>query len=98
MRPHPPRQPTLPSTHTTPQYLRPYGWRVSLACGAIPALLLSIGALVLPDTPNSLVLRGQKEEGRKVLQRIRGTEHVDVEFEVGPAACSGSPLVCRRSP
>lgn len=63
------------------QYLRPYGWRISLACGAVPAILLSVGALVLPDTPNSLVLRGKKEEGRKVLQRIRGTEHVDVEFE-----------------
>jgi hypothetical protein len=64
------------------QYLRPYGWRVSLACGAVPALLLSIGAIALPDTPNSLVLRGHKEAGRRVLQRIRGTQHVDVEFEV----------------
>lgn len=63
------------------QYLRPYGWRVSLACGAVPALLLTIGAAVLPDTPNSLVLRGHKEEGRKVLQRVRGTDNVDVEFE-----------------
>jgi hypothetical protein len=43
--------------------------------------MLTIGAIVLPDTPNSLVLRGRKEDGRKVLQRIRGTEHVDVEFE-----------------
>ncbi|KAI8470525.1 MAG: general substrate transporter [Monoraphidium minutum] len=63
------------------QYLRDYGWRVSLACGAVPALMLTLGALILPDTPNSLVLRGKKEEGRKVLQRIRGTDHVDVEFE-----------------
>jgi len=55
------------------QYLRPHGWRVSLACGAVPALMLTVGALLLPDTPNSLVLRGKKEEGRKVLQRIRGT-------------------------
>jgi hypothetical protein len=55
------------------QHLRPHGWRVSLACGAVPALMLTIGAALLPDTPNSLVLRGKKEEGRKVLQRIRGT-------------------------
>jgi MFS family permease len=65
------------------QYLRPYGWRVSLAMGAVPALLLTFGAIILPDTPNSLVLRGHKEEGRRVLQRVRGTSHVDVEFEVG---------------
>jgi sugar porter (SP) family MFS transporter len=63
------------------QYLRPYGWRVSLACGAIPALMLTIGALVLPDTPNSLVLRGRKEDGRKVLERVRGTSNVNVEYD-----------------
>ncbi len=55
------------------QYLRPYGWRISLAAGAVPALMLTIGAIILPDTPNSLVLRGHKDEGRKVLQRVRGT-------------------------
>ncbi|GBF88955.1 sugar transport protein [Raphidocelis subcapitata] len=86
------------------QYLRPHGWRVSLAMGAVPALLLTVGALILPDTPNALVLRGKKEEGRKVLQRIRGTEHVDVEFEdiveaVNVASSVGNPyrtIVRRR--
>ena len=42
------------------------GWRVSLALGGVPALLLILGALVLPDTPNSLVARGYADEGRKV--------------------------------
>ena len=55
--------------------------------GAVPALMLTLGARILPDTPNSLVLRGKKEEGRKVLQRIRGTDHVDVEFEVCGCGC-----------
>jgi len=58
-----------------------YGWRISLACGAIPALMLFIGSMCLSDTPNSLVQRGRPEDAKKVLQRIRGTEAVDVEYE-----------------
>lgn len=63
------------------QYIQPYGWRISLAMGAVPSLILLFGSMMLPDTPNSLVQRGRVEDGRKVLQRIRGTEHVDTEFE-----------------
>jgi hypothetical protein len=58
-----------------------YGWRISLACGAVPALMLFLGSMCLSDTPNSLVQRGRADDARKVLQRIRGTEHVDVEYE-----------------
>lgn len=53
----------------------------SLGMGAVPSLILLFGSMMLPDTPNSLVQRGRAEEGRKVLQRIRGTEHVDTEYE-----------------
>jgi hypothetical protein len=53
----------------------------SLAMGAVPSLILLFGSMMLPDTPNSLVQRGRVEDGRKVLQKIRGTQHVDVEFE-----------------
>jgi hypothetical protein len=51
----------------------------SLAMGAVPSLILLFGSMMLPDTPNSLVQRGRVEDGRKVLQRIRGTQHVDTE-------------------
>lgn len=63
------------------QHIQPYGWRISLAMGGVPALLLFFGSMLLPDTPNSLVQRGRSEDGRRVLQRIRGTDAVDVEFE-----------------
>eukprot|EP00775_Hariotina_reticulata_P001911 gene1911-2244_t len=59
----------------------PHGWRISLALGGVPALLLFVGSMLLPDTPNSLVQRGRSDDGRRVLQRIRGTDAVDVEFE-----------------
>lgn len=35
------------------------------------------GALWLPDSPNSLIERGRLEQGRAVLERIRGTHDVN---------------------
>ncbi|KAL0924750.1 hypothetical protein M5K25_005605 [Dendrobium thyrsiflorum] len=58
-----------------------WGWRLSLALAGIPAFLLTIGALFVVDTPNSLIERGRLEQGRAVLCRIRGTNNVDAEFE-----------------
>ncbi|WVZ56196.1 LOW QUALITY PROTEIN: hypothetical protein U9M48_006764 [Paspalum notatum var. saurae] len=46
---------------------RRVGWRVLLALAAVPAGLLTLGALFLPETPNSLLL-----------QRIRGAELDDI--------------------
>ncbi|XP_068645700.1 sugar transport protein 10-like [Aristolochia californica] len=58
-----------------------YGWRVSIALAAVPALIMTVGAVFLPDTPNSLIDRGQKEKARAMLQKIRGSEHVEEEFQ-----------------
>ncbi|KAH7653817.1 Sugar/inositol transporter protein [Dioscorea alata] len=60
--------------------IHPWGWRLSLALAGIPALLLTIGSLVVVDTPNSLIERGKLEEGKAVLKRIRGTDNVEPEF------------------
>lgn len=57
------------------------GWRTSLAIAAFPAILITIGGIYLPDTPNSLVQRERFDEGRNVLRRIRGIEDVDEEFK-----------------
>lgn len=57
------------------------GWRISLGVGAVPAVLLCFGALFLGDTPNSLIERGQKEEARKMLQKIRGIDNVEEELQ-----------------
>lgn len=35
----------------------PWGWRLSLALGGVPGIMLFVGALLLPDTPNRY--RGQ---------------------------------------
>ncbi|CAH9136646.1 unnamed protein product [Cuscuta epithymum] len=57
-----------------------WGWRLSLGLAGFPALLLTLGALFVVDTPNSLIERGHVEEGKRVLSRIRGTPNVEPEF------------------
>ncbi|BBG93328.1 hypothetical protein Prudu_001306 [Prunus dulcis] len=57
-----------------------YGRRVSLGLAAIPAGLLTVGSLIVVDTPNSLIEPGKLEEGKAVLKRIRGVDNVDPEF------------------
>lgn len=59
----------------------PWGWRLSLGLATVPALLMFIGGLFLPETPNSLVEQGKLEEGRKVLERVRGTKNIEAEFQ-----------------
>ncbi|XVE49720.1 hypothetical protein DITRI_Ditri01bG0103700 [Diplodiscus trichospermus] len=58
-----------------------WGWRVSLVLAAVPAIVMTVGSFVLPDTPNSILERGHTEKARQMLQKIRGTQHVDSEFQ-----------------
>lgn len=57
------------------------GWRISLALAAVPAVMMTVGSLFLPDTPNSILERGHTEKSRQMLQKIRGTDNVDNEFQ-----------------
>lgn len=58
-----------------------WGWRLSLGLAAVPGSVLLLGGLFLPETPNSLVERGYLSEAKAVLQKVRGTKDVDVEFD-----------------
>ncbi|EYU20201.1 hypothetical protein ABFS82_06G049900 [Erythranthe guttata] len=59
-----------------------FGWRISLAMAAVPASALTLGALFLPETPNSLIqLNNNHEKAKKMLQKIRGTENVEMELD-----------------
>jgi len=49
-----------------------WGWRVSLGLAAVPAAIVVLGALLVPDTPSSLVLRGDTDSARVSLRRLRG--------------------------
>lgn len=61
--------------------IHPWGWRLSLGLATVPASLMFIGGIFLPETPNSLVEQGRLEEGRAVLEKIRGTKNVGAEFD-----------------
>lgn len=60
--------------------IKPWGWRLSLGLAGIPALLLTVGALLVVDTPNSLIERGKLEEGKAVLRKIRGVDNIEPEY------------------
>ncbi|XVF40603.1 hypothetical protein PTKIN_Ptkin01aG0127100 [Pterospermum kingtungense] len=70
-----------------------WGWRLSLGGAMVPALIITVGSLILPDTPNSMIERGQTEEAREKLKRIRGVDDVDEEFRDLVAASDASKLV-----
>ncbi|XP_059655079.1 sugar transport protein MST6-like [Cornus florida] len=57
------------------------GWRISLGLAGVPAVIMTVGAIFLPDTPNSLIERGDREKAREMLQKIRGTNNVNEEFQ-----------------
>ncbi|XVF63148.1 hypothetical protein PTKIN_Ptkin09bG0065600 [Pterospermum kingtungense] len=57
-----------------------WGWRLSLGLAGIPAGLLTVGALLVVDSPNSLIERGHLEQGKAVLRKIRGTDNIEPEF------------------
>ncbi|MED6131456.1 species-specific tRNA processing [Stylosanthes scabra] len=58
-----------------------WGWRLSLGGAMLPALVITIGSLFLPDTPNSMIQRGQRDKAKQQLKRIRGVDDVEAEFK-----------------
>nr|GEU80500.1 hexose carrier protein HEX6 [Tanacetum cinerariifolium] len=58
-----------------------WGWRISLAMAAVPASVLTLGALFLPETPNSLIQHNKDpDRAKKMLQKVRGTNNIQPEF------------------
>ncbi|KAJ4833292.1 species-specific tRNA processing [Turnera subulata] len=56
-------------------------WRLSLGGACVPALIITIAAYYLPNTPNSMLEKGQDKEAREMLKRIRGVDDNEVEQE-----------------
>ncbi|KAH7855720.1 hypothetical protein Vadar_028094 [Vaccinium darrowii] len=58
-----------------------WGWRISLATVGIPAALLTLGALFLHETPNSIMQRTEDhQKAKSILVKLRGTEDVQDEL------------------
>ena len=52
-------------------------WRWMFLAGAVPAVVLFVGMLFLPETPRWLVAQGREAEGRAVLERVEDPDLVD---------------------
>ena len=72
------------------------GWRLALGLAAVPAIILTLGGIFLPESPNSLVERGYEEKGRAVLEKLRGTREVDAEFDDIKQAVAVANLVSAK--
>lgn len=56
------------------------GWRLMLSIAAIPALILYLGVLKLPESPRFLIKKGKFEEAKTVLTHIRNNQDVEKEY------------------
>lgn len=56
-------------------------WRWMFAAGFIPAILLFIGMLFLPETPRWLVLKGLIPKAKATLNKIRNAQDVPIELK-----------------
>lgn len=57
-------------------------WRAVFALAAVPATILFVGMLLLPNSPRWLVMRGRVEEARDVLHRVRDPQAPETEAEL----------------
>jgi MFS transporter, SP family, galactose:H+ symporter len=58
------------------------GWRWMLGLGAVPAVVLALGMIRMPQSPRWLVMAGQEYEARAVLSRIRAGDPETIEQEI----------------
>ncbi|MBU9790087.1 sugar porter family MFS transporter [Lentilactobacillus sp. IMAU92037] len=57
-------------------------WRWMLGSALIPALLLFIGSMILPESPRYLVEKGRVDEARDVLHELRAKTNQDPDKEL----------------
>ncbi|KAJ9673823.1 hypothetical protein PVL29_023397 [Vitis rotundifolia] len=58
-----------------------WGWRLSLGLAIVPSVIMTVGALLISDTPSSLVERGKIAQARDSLRKARGKD-IDIEPEL----------------
>jgi sugar porter (SP) family MFS transporter len=54
-----------------------FGWRWMFTAVAAPSLVFLIGALLVPESPRWLALRGRKDRARRILARVGGEAYAE---------------------
>ncbi len=57
-----------------------WAWRLMLSLAAVPAAILFVGVLRLPESPRFLVRHGQLDDARHILSFLRMPEEVETEL------------------
>ena len=55
-------------------------WRPMFYVGVIPAIILLVGMLFLPESPRWLISKNREEEAREIMQKIENPEILDKEL------------------
>ncbi|OFY54592.1 MAG: MFS transporter [Bacteroidetes bacterium RBG_13_46_8] len=56
-------------------------WRPMFLVGVIPAIILFVGMIFLPETPRFLIGKGKEEKGRRILERLEDPALVEESIQ-----------------
>ncbi|MFP4060643.1 MAG: sugar porter family MFS transporter [Bacteroidales bacterium] len=56
-------------------------WRPMFLVGVIPAIILFVGMIVLPETPRFLIGKGKEIKGRQILERLEDPDLIESEIQ-----------------
>lgn len=59
----------------------PFSWRWMFYVGVIPAIILFVGMIFLPESPRWLMGAGRREEGIKVLRKVESPDLVEASIK-----------------
>jgi len=57
-------------------------WRIMLSVMSVPALIFLIGLFFVPESPRWLLMKGEEQKARRILEKINGKAHADREVEM----------------
>lgn len=57
-------------------------WRYMLSLAVLPAVVLGLGMIKMPESPRWLISKGKIEEGANVLNKIRTPQEAEEEIEI----------------